>query len=136
MDQQFTCHYVRHTTITSTHTHTHTVTTCESCGGRPKRGEKLNRHCPSPNIVNGVLSTVSDELSCLTGKSKICIACYQYFKVNIKNFQQGVFSSTSACSESPTERNKKIDSIISELKYVQEGMCCRRESVNYFIRIL
>ena len=69
------------------YTQINTVSTCASCGGRSKRGDRFNRHCPNPGIVNSVLTTVTNETSGLTKESIICTACYKYFKVMIKNVQ-------------------------------------------------
>ena len=30
----------------------HLSSLCESCGGKPRKGEKFNRHCPEPNTIN------------------------------------------------------------------------------------
>ena len=50
---------------------------CESCSAKPKQWENFTRHCPSPNIVNGYLSHISNEKSTLTASSTIC---YKYFQ--------------------------------------------------------
>ena len=85
-----------------------TVSTCASCGGRPKRGDsdRFNRHCPNPGIVNSILTTVTNETSGLTKESIICTACYKYFKVMIKNVQEGRFGASSECGETKRERNQ------------------------------
>lgn len=31
-------------------------TACESCGGKPRKGERFNRHCPEPNSINTYLT--------------------------------------------------------------------------------
>jgi len=36
-------------------------TDCESCGGKPRKGERFNRHCPEPNSINTYLTMVSGD---------------------------------------------------------------------------
>ena len=111
------------------YTQINTVSTCASCGGRPKRGDRFNRHCPNPGIVNSVLTTVTNETSGLTKESIICTACYKYFKVMIKNVQEGRFGASSECGETKRERNQNIEFIITELDNVQVSIYNRRETV-------
>ena len=114
------------TRYNNVYTHIHTPTTCDSCGGKAKKGERINRHCPAPEIVNSVLKMVSTDTSSLTTDSIICNACYQYFKVISKNIQEG---RGMVPSMSAQERNLNIESILTQLDDVQVSIYDRRESV-------
>lgn len=61
--------------------------TCESCGS--KCSTQYTRHCPSPEIINPYLTTVTNEESTLTKASKICNPCYQFFTRVINQQQSG-----------------------------------------------
>ena len=63
---------------------------CESCSAKPKQWENFKRHCPSPNIVNGYLSHISNEKSTLTASSTICMSCYKYFQSIVQQLKQMV----------------------------------------------
>ena len=60
---------------------------CDSCGEKPKKGEKFNRHCPEPELINTYLASISDDPSHLTEQSLICAACYIHFKATLKRIQ-------------------------------------------------
>lgn len=98
------------------YTHTHTPTTCDSCGGKAKKGERMNRHCPNPELVNSALNTVSSETSSLTNKSIICNACYQHFKVLVENTQEGEGHGSRQVS---IGKDQNIESILTKLDDVQ-----------------
>ena len=63
-------------------------TACESCGGKPRKGEQFNRHCPEPNSINTYPTMVSGDPCHLTTKSLVCTACYKHFKVILGNLQK------------------------------------------------
>ena len=108
------------------YTHIHTPTTCDSCGGKARKGEKINRHCPNPEIVNSALNTVSTDTSSLTKDSIICNACYQHFKVMFRNTLEG---RDMVPRMSAQEKDQGIDSILKQLDAVQVSVYTRRESV-------
>ena len=58
----------------------HLASPCDSCGDKPKKGERFNRHCPEPTSINMYLAIVGDNPIALNEKSVICMACYKHFK--------------------------------------------------------
>ena len=102
---------------------------CESCGGRPRKGEKFNRHCPEPDAVNTYLATVSSDSCYLTEQSLICTACYIHFKAVLRNNQQGKQTTVTLTGESEAERNTDITSVISLCSSKMGTIYDNRESI-------
>ena len=60
---------------------------CESCGEKPRKGERFNRHCPEPDSIDAYLAIASGEPSHLTKESFVCMPCYRHFRVILGNIQ-------------------------------------------------
>ena len=58
---------------------------CASCNTRSRRGEKFNRHCPEPDVINNYINCISSEQLQLTADSILCYPCYKYFIQITKN---------------------------------------------------
>ena len=92
---------------------------CESCGGKPRKNERFNRHCPNPDSMNMYLKIVSSDPSNLTKESIICTACYKHFQM-IHN--QSGKANTCISSISQTQRNTDIDSQLHDVCSQQNSM--------------
>ncbi len=103
-------------------------TPCESCGEKPKRGEKFNRHCPEPDSINTYLSIVTSDPSHLTDKSLVCTACYQHFRVIVGNIRKGKAVTPSHSRKFDAQRNADIDKLISSLSSQASAYLSTRES--------
>ena len=99
---------------------------CESCGGKPKKGERFNRHCPAPDSVNTYLSIVSGNPCCLNEQSRICPACYNHFNLITTHIQKGKAATVSLTRESETQKNSDLDKTITLLS---SKMSAETESV-------
>ena len=85
---------------------------CESCGGKLRKGERCNRHCPEPNSINTYLTIVRGDPCHLTAESLVCTACYKHFKVILRNLQKAKPLTPSPSNE---QRNAVIDKQLSSL---------------------
>ena len=102
---------------------------CDSCGEKPKKGEKFNRHCPEPELINTYLASISDDPSHLTEQSLICAACYIHFKATLKRIQlEKEATSTSVKQESKVERNADINQVITLLSSKMSMIYDNREN--------
>ena len=59
--------------------HAHEPDICTFCNTRSRRGEKFNRHCPEPELINNYINCISSEQLQLTADSILCYPCYKYF---------------------------------------------------------
>ena len=92
------------------YTHLNTASACESCGGKPRRGERSNRHCPRPETINAFLTTVSNDSINLTKEIIICTACYKHVKIIVQNIQDGKMCTPSVVCHKHREAMKLIPS--------------------------
>ena len=74
------------------YTKTHTSNPCDSCRMKPRKGELFGRHCPAPDKINAYLNFISNEPINLTSNSAICLPCYKYFNVILKQVHDQVTS--------------------------------------------
>ena len=75
------------------YTSLHPSRSCDSCKVKPHAGQILNRHCPSPEIVNTYLKVVSNEPSTLSSESLVCTSCYKHFCAIVDNINNDIVSS-------------------------------------------
>ncbi len=104
---------------------------CESCGGKPRKGEHFNRHCPEPDSINTYLALVSSDSSHLTDQSLICTTCYMYkhFRVVLSNVRKRNLGTLNPVRRSDVERNSDIDQVISALSSKISIFTDERESI-------
>ena len=102
---------------------------CESGGGKPKKGERFNRHCPASDSVNTYLSIVSGNPCCLNEQSRICPACYNHFNLITTHIQKGTLSLTR---ESERQRNSDLDKTITLLSSKMSAIY-RTQSVCHYV---
>ena len=88
--------------------HLHKTDSCDSCGGKARKGESYSRHCPAPHIINNYLNHISGESRTLTSSSKLCYTCYKYFSGIVKELQNETI-------QPQTTKKGNTDSVISYL---------------------
>ena len=98
------------------YTSLHSSRSCESCKVKPHAGQILNRHCPSPEIVNTYLKLVSNERSTLSSESLVCTSCYKHFCATVDNVNNDSIQQLSKVTEHLNQDDKQeLNKVISSL---------------------
>ena len=93
------------------YTKTHTSNPCDSCRMKPSKGELFGRHCPAPDKINAYLNIISNEPINLTSNSAICLPCYKYFNVILKQVKRA--NDDQATSDSTPDIVPDIDEVFT-----------------------
>ena len=109
--------------------HIHHAAACDSCGVKPKKGEAFTRHCPSPTIVNGYLSHISNETSALTSSSTICLSCYKYFQSIVGQIK-------SVGEPNPVLATNDIDTVLTTLSQQIRSVRSRGNSIEFYEMVM
>ena len=68
---------------------------------KPHKGELFERHCPAPDKINAYLNIISNEPINLSSNSAICLPCYKYFNVILKQVKRALNDDQATSDATP-----------------------------------